>query len=205
MIIDKYGIIDMQNLMKTLHIENKTYPGPVFTTLEEIKVTFLQSIKTVLSHWISLDKIYIVFKSFNFKDHVTQKTYNYHEIAKYMLWLIHTNFVFDSTMFTPFIILIESLDNTDKEVDDRALFVIYKSLQELDESSIIFSNDSFNSLSNQIGKVVKLSYYKLIECSSNWTDGSIINIKTITKKLDHGSYTVIHPYNYRYAHMNIII
>jgi len=234
-ISSKSGILDLQNLLKTVHLDDSQLPGPNFTTLDQIKTNFIEVIKRINNYGIDLNKIYLVFKSFNFIDQSTKIPYSYHEITKLILWLCHEHF---KNWISPKIILVESLDKNDKEVDDRALFILYKALLDLKESPLIFSNDNFNSifsntdtncnLTNQLAilpkpteglnfvgrtnkfsnnnKPVNCTFYSLSDFNqTDWIKSKIIVDKFFCGSLSYGEYIVVHPYRNHNAGHKIII
>lgn len=194
------AILDLQNLLKTIHLDDKTLAGPNFKSLEEIRINFIEVINRINNYGIDNNKIYLIFKSFNFIDQITKKNYGYHDLAKYIIWIAHKYF---SNWEHPRIILVDSLDRNDKEVDDRALFVLYKALAELNESPIIFSNDNFRSLLTDTApnKRIKYTYYKLIDFHNDWTRSQMVVDKIMNGMVTDGLYDLIHPYeNHNAAH-----
>jgi len=188
--LSKCAVIDLQNLLKTINQIDPSLSGPNFKSLDDIKNNFIEVVKKIHSHGISYQNMYMVFKSFHFIDTEESKEYSYHEVTKYILCLAHQYF---PEWKDPTLIIIESLDKNDKEVDDRALFIICKQLIDLNEPVVIFSNDHFLNIATYLHKPAKCTYYTLFYVDhENWIKSKMIVQKEFTDILSSGHYTVIH-------------
>jgi hypothetical protein len=162
-----------------------------FKTLDE----FIEYIMTTARHIKTLGhfrKIYLVTKSFCFGDDIS-----YYDVLRIILWsFCHAVPEWKKKIC---LVLVNGLNDSDREADDRALFVLYDELSILfnPKRIIIFSDDNLESIKSHFFSEVTLNFYFMETMSGTWFD-SKIKLKENRKyqqdkDLILSTYEVVHP------------
>ena len=156
-------------LIDFLNLARKNISGrdkAKFTDIDE----FIASIKTIAHEVRALgdfSKIYLVTKSFNFNEEIS-----YTDIPLVIMW----SFCKAIPEWTNRIclVLVNGINDKDREADDRALFVLYKEYcRTTTMQAIIFSNDNFESLRSHYLRKVTLNFYSAETIEETWRDSKI--------------------------------
>ena len=186
---DTIAIVDFLNLARARKpIADR--PDAKFRTIDE----FNQNITEIALQIRSMgdfEKIYIVTKSFKF-----DKNISYKDIPRIIMW----GFCMAVPEWTNKIclVLVNGINDKDKEADDRALFIIYHEYaMTTGLKVIILSNDNFDSLNSHFLRDVTLNFYWVESMGPTWETSKIISttkrIFPQNKSLANNEFVVIHP------------
>lgn len=192
-------LIDFLNLARK-HISER--PEAKFRTVEE----FIDNISTIacqIKKMGNFKQIYLVTKSFKFN-----KDISYNDVLKIIMWSFCKTI--PEWIDRIHLVLVNGINDQDKEADDRALFILYNEFSKTIESPIIiFSNDNFESLKTHFLRYVVLNFYYIKHIAKNWKESEIISHYKAhfqqDKKITKSQYVIIHPINNETNFISIIV
>lgn len=184
----RIAIIDFLNLART---EFSGKGDAKFASIDQM----IERIGTI-AHGIKklgdFHKIYIVTKSFKFNERIS-----YLDVIKIVLWAFCQAIPEWKQKFC--LVLVNGINDKDKEADDRALFILYNEFSKMTKKEVvILSSDKFDSLKSHYYRKVTLNFYAARYIDSFWDVSDIVITHNGSyqqdKKIKH-SYRVLNPRN----------
>jgi len=181
------AIVDFLNLTRK-YISDRS--DAKFHTTKE----FIKHIKSIALHLKSLGnfhKIYLVTKWFRFNNKIS-----HNDVIKIILW----SFCDEVPEWKEkiLLVLVNGLNDKDKESDDRALFILYNEFTKTTTNNcIIFSNDNFESIKTHFLRKVTLKFFFAQKINDSWQKSITPSQSKVTyeqnKTTKQNSYLVVHP------------
>lgn len=119
-------------------------------------------------------KIYLVVKSFNFGK------IPYTDILRIIMWSFC--YSIPEWLNRTELVLVNGINDKDKEADDRALFILYDELSKINSPIIILSHDNFSNLESHLQRKVILNFFVMNEIAKTWETSHLIPKYTGTFK-----------------------
>lgn len=181
------ALIDFLNLIRK-NISDR--PEAKFQSVEE----FIENITTI-AHKIKnlgdFKQIFLVTKSFKFNDNI-----KYYDVLKIIIWCFCK--AIPEWIDKIRLVLVNGINDKDKEADDRALFILYNEYSITMESPVIIvSGDNFDSLKSHFLRYVTLNFYYPKVVGDTWNETKICSQYSARfrqdKKKNKNSYIIVHP------------
>ena len=137
-------------------------------------------------------KIYLVTKSFRFNEKIS-----YNDMVRIILWSFCK--AIPEWQNEICLVLVNGINDKDREADDRALFILYNELSKINATKrvVIFSNDNFASIKSHYLRTVTLNHYYIKKNSDTWQSSEIVSKHKGTHqqnvRLPKKSYLVVRP------------
>lgn len=186
------GLVDFLNLARN-PISNR--PDARFQSIDELINTISELAKQI-RELAEFDRIYLVTKSFNFDNLVTYK-----DVIKIILWSFCK--ALPEWKDRIFLVLVNGINDKDKEADDRTLFILYNEfIKTTDKNVIILSNDNFCNLKRHFLRKVTLNFFWIKNLDGTWETSEIVALfkgsfqfqQNTTPKREY-CYNILHPSN----------
>ncbi|MEM0353992.1 MAG: hypothetical protein QXW79_00285 [Thermoplasmata archaeon] len=159
------AIVDFLNLVRK---EISDRPDAKFNTVDEF-IDHIREIARKIRKLNHFGRIYLVTKSFNFDKRIL-----YHNIPCIIMWAFCTTIPEWTNRIC--LILVNGINEKDKEADDRSLFVLYNELTFTTSSRIIIiSNDNFKNLRNHFLREVTLNFYWIRNVGEDWMETKLFS------------------------------
>lgn len=192
------AIIDFLNLTRK---EISHRPAAKFVSLKDF-VNTVQTIAMRIKRMGDFKRIYIVTKSFNFNNQI-----KYSDVPMIIIWAFFQ--ILPEWINKLFLVLVNGINGSDKEADDRALFILYDEISKATTGQVvILSNDNFSSLRTQFYRKVVLNFYSVKNIGKTWKSTradirySIDSEQTVQSDLG-SEYDIIHPAKNEYTRILI--
>lgn len=197
-ITQRIAIIDFLNLAR------KDISGrgdAKFVSIDEM-IGRIEMIAHDIKNLGDFHKIYIVTKSFKFNERIS-----YTDVIKIILWAFCKTIPEWKQKFC--LVLVNGINDKDKEADDRALFILYNEFSKTTKKDIvILSNDKFDSLKSHYFRKVTLNFYVAKSIDYYWNTSNIVSthkgIYQQDKQMEH-CYRILHPFNQELSEVEIKI
>ncbi|MEM3061962.1 MAG: hypothetical protein QW303_00250 [Nitrososphaerota archaeon] len=182
------AIIDFLNLVRK---EISDRPNARFNTVDEF-VDHIREIARKIRNLNHFGRIYLVTKSFNFDKKVL-----YHNIPRIIMWAFCTTVPEWTDKIC--LILVNGINEKDKEADDRTLFVLHNELTFTTNSRImIISNDNFKNLRSHFLRDVTLNFFWVKFVGKDWRETKLISsfrgrFRQKFGTFENQKYLVVHP------------
>ncbi|XWV25921.1 putative orfan [Tupanvirus soda lake] len=181
------ALVDLLNLARK-DISNRD--DAKFKSIDEFIIN-IQNIARNLRSMGDFYKIYLVTKSFKFN-----KKISYNDILRIIMWsFCHAVPEWQHKIC---LVLVNGINDKDKEADDRALFILYNEFTKTSTKRVvILSNDNFGSIKSHFMRKVTLNFYFAKTINNTWTSSEIVSkhkgIYQQDKRCVRNIYTVFHP------------
>ncbi|XWV24681.1 putative ORFan [Tupanvirus deep ocean] len=181
------ALVDLLNLARK-DISNRG--DAKFKNIDE----FIINIKNIAYHLRSMGdfhKIYLVTKSFKF-----DKKVSYNDVLRIIMWSF-CNAVPEWRQKIC-LVLVNGINDKDKEADDRALFILYNEFSKTSTKHVvILSNDNFGSIKSHFMRKVTLNFYFAKSITDTWISSEIVSkhkgVYQQDRRCVRNIYTVFHP------------
>jgi len=190
-------IVDFLNMVRK---EISGRPDAKFTTVDDFIDTIMKVARQVHSFG-NFQKIYLVTKSFKFSEEIT-----YNNVPLIIIWSFCK--AVPEWREKLFLVLVNGINDKDREADDRALFILYNEILKSTTMNVfIISNDKFRSLDTHFLRKVILNFYVAKTLAESWNNSVIVSrfggIFQQNENLGKSSYSVIHPCEKEYSSINV--
>jgi hypothetical protein len=183
----KIAIVDFLNLTRK-YISDRA--DAKFYSIEEF-VDHIRQIAINLRSYGNFQKIYLVTKWLQLPGLIS-----YRQMPKIILW--HFCKAVTEWSNITILVLVNGLNDKDKESDDRALFILYNEYaKNATNDCVIFSHDNFASIKSHFLRKCTLKFYFAENIGDSWQKSKIISKEKVSydqyKNLEQKSYNVIYP------------
>lgn len=163
---DGIAVIDFLNLVRKTIADR---PDAKFATTEEFSANIMKIAKEI--HELgNYEKIFLVVNFFNFNNEIPYK-----DVLRIIVWSFCTSIPGSENRLC--LVLVNGINDKDKEADDRALFILYNELGIASNSKIrIISNDKFENLDTHYLREVSLNFYRTKYIGETWQCSAIKRI-----------------------------
>lgn len=182
---DNILIIDFLNLIRT---EICHRSDAKFKTIDEL-IEGIRMIAKTIRNTNNFEKIYLVTKSFIFNKEIL-----YNDIPKIIMWTFCREI--PDKLDKIYLVLVNGMNDKDKEADDRALFILYNEMLFTGSNITILSNDRFDNIQSHYLRKVTLKFYWIKSIGETWQTSEIYYSKKAIfqqNKKRNNEYNVIHP------------
>lgn len=193
------AIIDFLNMAR---IEIADKQDAKFQTIDD----FVMTIKIIALKIRSLGDfkmVYLVTKSFRFSDEIS-----YQKLILIIIWAFCS--AIPDWQDRICLVLVNGIDDKDREADDRALFFLYSEYSRTTNLDVfIFSNDNFSSLKSHFFRRMVLNFYTAKKIDNSWENSEILyhsDKKRICMQNIHNKkndYLVVHPNNNHCSYITV--